>query len=458
MLEKIRQLICRLLGIKAEAQSAEPDKYVQQYEDITGENITATIAGKLAMLTFADSSLAVDTTAGKRAELIQSVLDPLWQRGPGIVAQALGKGGKVLVPTAHNGHIDVYAIDQNRMVVRRMDGEKIVEASLLSDVAVQNDRIYYLLADYVLEKDVQTIRYRVSDTSGAEYPLTDVAKWASTEPEYHIAGVDRLLFGFLRCPRDNRRDDHVHGVPITYGAENDLAELVEHMRTYRREFKLSRMMLGLDSSLWKYGRDNAPTSIDQVKQSVQDGDSPFVPIDSMVIDGKTPWQQYAPAIRYEAMEARYSSLCRRLEKACGLSQGVLTERQSVNYANKDEVRAAQYDTFAVVTAIRLNWEKALDDVAYAVDVLAEYFGLTPAGARNQYEIAYDWDTSLVESSTEAFAQLSDLQSRGAASRAELRQFVRGGSLKEAQQAVDEIRAMGENSLDALLTGGAAGDD
>lgn len=64
----------------------------------------------------------------------------------------------------------------------------------------------------------------------------------------------------------------------------------------------------------------------------------------------------------------------------------------------------------------------------------------------------------MESSTEAFAQLSDLQSRGAASRAELRQFVRGGSLKEAQQAVDEIRAMGENSLDALLTGGAAGDD
>ena len=64
MLEKIRQLICRLLGIRAETQSAEPDKYVQQYEDIKGENITATIAGKLAMLTFADSSFTVDTAAG----------------------------------------------------------------------------------------------------------------------------------------------------------------------------------------------------------------------------------------------------------------------------------------------------------------------------------------------------------------------------------------------------------
>ena len=266
---------------------------------------------------------------------------------------------------------------------------------------------------------------------------------------------NRLLFGYLRCPRDSRKDAHVHGVPITYGAENDLQELVEHMRTYRREFKLSRMMLGLDSSLWKNAGTSGPTNIDQVNQSVQDGDSPFIPVDSMVIDGKTPWQQYSPAIRYEAMEARYNSLCRRVEKACGLSQGVLTERQGVNYANKDEVRAAQYDTFAVVTAVREAWERALDDVAYAVDVLAEYFGLTPAGARGQYDIAYDWDTSLVESSTEAFAQLSDLQSRGAVSKAELRQFVRGGSLEEAQKAIAEIKASGENSIDALLssTGG-----
>ena len=457
MLEKIRQLIQRLLGVKAEVQSAEPDRYVKHYEDIKGENITAIIAGKLATLTFADSTCTVDASKGKRAELIQSVLDPLWQRGPSIMAQALGKGGKVLVPAVHAGHIDVYAIDQNRMVVRRMDGEQIMEASLLSDLVVRNDRVYYLLADYVLEGDVQTIRYRVADEAGAEYPLADVPEWADTAPETSIAGVDRLLFGFLRCPRDDRRGGRAHGVPITYGAEADLEELVEHMRTYRREFKLSRMMLGLDSSLWRYGHDSAPVGIDQVKQSVQDGDLPFIPVESVVIDGKTPWQQYAPAIRYEAMEGRYNSLCRRLEKACGLSQGVLTERQSVNYANKDEVRAAQYDTFAVVTSARQSWEAAIADVAYAVDVLAEYFGLTPAGARDQYEVTYDWDTSLVESSVEAFEQLSELQSRGAASKAELRQFVRGGSLEEAQQAVDEIQARGEDGLGALLTG-AAGDD
>jgi hypothetical protein len=188
-----------------------------------------------------------------------------------------------------------------------------------------------------------------------------------------------------------------------------------------------------------------------IKRTAQDSDSPFIPVESMVIDGKTPWQQYAPAIRHEAMEARYNSLLRRVEKACGLSQGILTERQSVNYANKDEVRAAQYDTFSVIRAMRAAWEAAIADVAYAADVLAEFYGLTPAGERGRYEIAYDWDMSLIESSAETYAQLSELQSRGMLSKAELRQWVRGGTTEEAQAAIDEIGSSdGESAIERLL--------
>ena len=86
------------------------------------------------------------------------------------------------------------------------------------------------------------------------------------------------------------------------------------------------------------------------------------------------------------------------------------------------------------------WEQGLDDMAYAVDVLAEHFGLTPAGARGEYAVGVDWDMSLFESAQETFQQLSELQSRGMMSKAELRQWVRGGTLEEAQAAVDEIAA------------------
>lgn len=400
------------------------------------------------------------TTAGKRADLIRGVVGGVWAKGPGIVAQVFGKGGKALVPTVVGGRVEVRAIDQNRVVIRRMEDTRIMNATILSDVYIREYDVYYLLADYsVGETGVQTIRYRACMQGGAEVSLTSIPPWAEIVPEYSIANTDRVLFAFLRCPRDNRREFCAYGVPITYGVEHDVAELVEHIRIYQREYRLSRMMLGLDSSLWRNRTDmsnaNAGVTIDQIKRTVQDSDSPFVPVESMVIDGKTPWQQYAPAIRTDAMETRYNSLLRRVEKGCGLSQGILTERPALNYANRDEVRAAQYDTFATVKAMRDAWEAAIGDLAYAVDVLAEHFGLTPSGARGQYEITYDWDASMIESSTETFQQLSELQSRGMVSKAELRQWVRGGTLEDAQAAVDEI-AQENASLGGILATDAEG--
>lgn len=460
MLERLKNLIRRLFGIQINPQPREPDDYTRRYEDIGGENITATIANKLAMLTFADSACNIDETAGKRAELIKGVVDDVWRNGQGIVAQVFGKGGKALVPTVNGDRIDVHAIDQNRVVIRRMENDRILDATILSDIYAREHDLYYLLADYSVDDGgLQTIRYRACMQGGAEVSLTSIPKWADVAPEYTISNTDRVLFAFLRCPRDNRRDLHVHGVPITYGVENDIAELTEHIKIYQREYKLSRMMLGLDASLWRsrLRNDNATdigtgVSIEQVKKTVQDAETPFIPVESMVIDGKTPWQQYAPAIRTEAMETRYSSLLRRVEKACGLSQGILTERPTMNYANRDEVRAAQYDTFSTIKAMRDGWEAAIRDLTYAADVLAERFGLTPAGARGQYEIEYDWDTSMIESSAETFAQLSELQSRGMVSKAELRQWVRGGTLEEAQEAVDEI------SKEHTITGLFGADD
>ena len=217
-------------------------------------------------------------------------------------------------------------------------------------------------------------------------------------------------------------------------------------------------MLGLDSSLWRNPNapGNAQMTIDSVRKTVQDGDDPFVPFETSSLDGKGIWQYYAPGIRQEAMEARYQSLCRRLEKACGLSQGILTERQTMNYANRDEVRAAQYDTFSVVKSIRDEWERAMDDLAYAIDVLAERFGLTPAGGRGQYALAFDWDMSLIESTEQTFAQMTELQAGGMVGKAELRRWVMGGTMEENEDAIKQIAAEdggGKSALERILAGG-----
>lgn len=464
MWEKLKGWVRKWLGINLPDEHHPVEKYATDYENIKNENITATIANKLAMLTFADSTMNIsDGTESEvlsaRAQLISDTITGIWENdSEWIVAQMLGKGGKLLIPTVSEGKIHVSVIDQNRMRIISMEGRKVTAATLLVDAQVFNDKQYYLLADYSIENGAQRIAYRIVDDGDHEYAIGSLELWQFITTEITIANTDRLLLAYMRSPRDNRSNSKRYGVPITYGAESVVEELVEHCNIYRREYRLTRPMLGLDSSLWRTaGNQNgsvAPITIDSVRKTVQDGDDPFIPFETSSLEGKGIWQHFAPAIRQEAMEARYQSLCRRVEKACGLSQGVLTERQTMNYANRDEVRAAQYDTFSVVKAVRDEWERGMDDLAYAIDVLAEHFGLTPSGSRGQYEISFDWDQSLIESTEQTFMQMSELQSRGMVGKAEMRQWVMGGTVEEAQKAIQEISNSeeGTSAIDRILSG------
>lgn len=425
--ERLKEWARLRLGSGADGDAAS-DERICAYEDVQKENIAAEIAGKLAALTVADSPLKVTGPENGRTALIRDALTPLWHRDAArITAQALGKGGKVLVPAVCGGRIRISAIDHNRLLIRETDGQRITSCTLLADVCEEGGVRYSLLTDYILRDGAQLIRARVRSDKGEWLPPRLVSRWADVEPEITVDNTDRLLLAYLRCPRDNRTDDCRLGVPITYGAEPVIAELNEHLATYRREYRLSRAMLGLDATLWRrFGKDrNAPVSIAELRRTVQDSDDPFIPVEGANLSERAVWQHYAPAIRHEAMETRLNSLMRRVEKACGLSQGILTERKAVSYANRDEIRAAQYDTFCTVRAMRDQWEAAMEDLAYAADVLAERFGLSPAGGCGRWRLRFDWDTSLIESASEAFQQRLALHSLGLLDGEALREWVLG---------------------------------
>lgn len=428
---------------KKTPEPAQSTTYSEQYEDINAENITATIANKLSSYVYGDSTFLIDGT-GRRADFLRATLDPFWQDElPWITVQAFGKGGMVLVPTVSGGAVSISVANQDRFFITGRRGKTITEATILAEVAeVDGEQFQRWLSYTLAENGSQRIETIVTDEAGLRWPLSKVPAWANIVPEITIGGTDRLLLAFIKCPRDNRVEAKTYGVPITYGAEREIAETAEHLGIYRREFLLTRPMLGLDASLWRSKSDQGAATlmtIDQVRRTVQDSDTPFIPLDSPAMATSATWQYFAPAIRQQDMEARLQSLYRRTEKACALSEGILTERKTLSYANRDEVRAAQYDTFAVISAMRTIVKAAMDDLAYAVDVLAERFGLTPSGARGAYELQYDWDYSLIESTEQTYKQLSDLQTRGGIRLARLAAWVTGDSEEDAQKEIDEAK-------------------
>lgn len=453
LIEWVKNLFKRKARHKEDAYDAQSNAI--DYTNTDKVNLTAVFAGKLANFVVSDSSVDIEGD-GKRAEFINRAIGDVWDTAKKITTQALGKGGKVIIPYIEDGEPRFYVVDQHRVVITEMRGDRITAATIVADMVERGTERFYLLKDYSVSNGVHTIISKAVDDTGVTVDIRSFPEWENIDEEISIANVDRVLFGFLKCPVDNRIDRNLYGVPITYGSEQIIDEIVEHLSIIRREYKLTRPMLGLDSSLWRrrtgavdehgnkipYGRD-----IHDIEMTAQDQDYPFIPIDS--IDGAQPWLMFAPAIRDTAMYSRLMQLFSLLEKSVGTSRGILTERDTAN-ATATEIKAAMYDTYCIVADCRKNWNKVIDDLAYAYDVLAEYYGTTPNGSRGDYTVKVDWDMTMYESSGETFSQLSELQSRGAISKAELRQWVKGGTLEEATEAVDEIAQ--KNQAEAMTLG------
>ena len=444
MFSRFLEFIKRLFGKQQMNASDASDAARQesQYRRIDEINFAAIFGNKLASLALSDAALEVvgadGGSGGQRTDLIADALQEVFGDMNRLCAQALGSGGRVLIPYVADGELRCDVVAQDRMFVHAMRGRRIVNATFVADSVQIDNSTYYRLTDYELEDGGQRIRNRAVDDGGRDVALEDVEAFAGIPEEVFIPGIDRLTFVFLKSPAGSRLEKDVYGVPITYGCDSQIEEIRQHMKLIAREYKLTRPMLGLDSALWKTLPDGS-RSIDSVKATVQDSDMPFIPVENYYGDtGSAPWMIFSPAIRDTAMYNRLDRMFEMLEKSVGVSRGILTQRESA-LATATEIRAANHDTFAFVSNIRDTVQSCMEDLAWCFDVLAEAFGLSPAGSRGDYSINISWDMSLFESSAETFAQYSELHTAGVLSDAELRAWVTGEKPEAAQKAVEEAR-------------------
>lgn len=426
MFQKFIEWVKKLFGkdVYTQTQLKRAAEDEAAYKRIDEINYTAIFANNIANKVATNSTVDVEGT-GQRAELVKRGIDYAWESLRRIVQQTGGTGGKVLVPYMLQGEPLYSLIDQNRLIIHQMRGNRPVSATLVSEEIQVKDKKYYRLTDYELKDTTQVITNRAVDDSGAVVSLEQY--FPGIAEQISVANCDRLLFAYLKCPVDNREDKDVYGVPLTFGAEPIIDEIKEHLKMMSREFRATRVMLGLDPVMW---------NDKETRSTVQnDKDGLFVKLYS---DSEQHlWEIFSPQIRFDPMYARLMQLYADLEKAVGTSKGILTE-PATRGATATEIKAAEYGTYVIVSEFRRNVEQAIRDLAYCFDVLAEYTGATPQGARDNYEITFDWDMSLYESSQETFAQLKTLVDMDLLSGAKLNQYVTNQSINDAQKEIDEI--------------------
>ena len=435
--DKVLQLFGRK-GLDKRSQHNSRN-YKDDYERTERVNFTSIFATALANKTVNDGTMSVKDSQGndsRRSQWIAEGLQKVWEKNKSVVSQALGKGGKVLVPYVQDGKPFVDVIDQSRMVVTAMRGDEITGATLMADIGSKDGKVYYRFADYRLEGNTQIIRNRATNDNGGEVGLDILPEWENIQPEVVINGAEHILFGYLRCPQDSREDKQIMGVPITYGSDEIIRDLYTCLADIRREFSLKKSFVGADDRL--FDKDAKLPESGLFKRFRTNG-----------LKGGDFWEVFDPAIRESSYLARFQQLCGLLESSVGVSPGILTEPRTAG-ATATEIKAANAATFAMVDSIRENIETAFQQTAYALDVLAEAYGATPSGAMGDYQLIFDWDMSMTESSTETFNQLSELESRGLLLPERLVAWTTGMSLEEAKTEVAEAKSRQPKTVDVLL--------
>ena len=393
-------------------------KYAAIYENIDDINFNAIFSNKLANYTISDSVMNIEGE-NARVDLLDKTGQSMWKKAKKITAMAFGYGGVILVPYVKGGKIYYNIVPQSRLTIDETDGELITGATVLAERKVvttpSNQKEYLRWTNYQIKNGNLTILQQFSDGKGNKIPAPDF--WKDIQEIRTITNVDRVPFGFIKSPINNRKSNDKYGVPICYGCDATILEIKVTMKQMIREYELKEAFVGADVTL--FGENNNLTKNGLFKKIDSGRDDFFEVFDPQFRDYTT----------------RLQELYKRLEHEVGTSYGILSEVNSVN-ATATEIKHAMYDTFTICDDMRSNIEKGLEDFFYACNVLANAFNLSPQG---EYSLDFDWSYSLLEDTQTEWSQLTWAKNQGVVSKVEIRQWLYPDeSLEDSQKAIEEI--------------------
>lgn len=417
------------------------------YKNTDDISLTAVMANRLATQVVYGSRILVKGE-NQRAEFIKNIAAKFDKTQMATATEvSLGSGGAIVKPYTDGERIGIDIIDNDNIRICESIGDFIKSCVIIADKFEDDYGNTYVRAECQTLKNIISennqeiptlIIYQMAFKNNKEIPLKTVKAWEDIKPEIIIPNVDRLLFGYYKCPTVNR--DNVNspkGVSITYGAQKVMEKAVSAFYRYNDEFERKEAYIFADKTALQVKRyktieDGSEKIKDKV--TIPNGkDHIFIDMRQSE-DGKLPLEFYSPEIRGDVMKDCVDFDLRIVELICGFSAGILTPPNS-NNATATEIDALKEQTYAFVDRTRDAVEHGTKDLMYAIDVLCNLNNITPIG---EWELTFEWSNELRENLEKKFQRLSYLESIGAYGKDELRVFETKEDIQTAQEKVQEI--------------------
>ena len=343
------------------------------------------IAQEFSRLVTMESEIAC--TGSARADWLMQQARPFLDALPATVETACALGGCVFKPYVQGGRIVVDVVQEDCFFPTTFDTSGHMTGAIFTEQIKRRNAIYTRLEHHEFKDGAETITNKafVSSTSaqlGREIPLTEVPEWADISPDARIENLTRPLFAYFKVPTANRVDRHSPlGASVYALAVDTIRDADVQYGSLLWEYRGGELAIDVDAAAIRQDADGALRMEERDRRLYR----------HLLNGNLNMWNAFAPALRDASYLNGLDAILRRIEFQCGLAYGTISNPQSVE-KTAEEVRASKQRSYATVRLIQQALQDAIEGLFYAMDVYATLYGLAPAGA---YELAFDWDDSIV---------------------------------------------------------------
>lgn len=354
-------------------------------------NLPAAIAGELARLVTAE--MKCNVTGSVRADFLDKQLGAALPQLRTQCEYALAGGGIVMKPYVQGGALGVEFVQPQSFIPLTWNVRGEVTGAAFLEQIQQGNSWYTRIERHMPNAEGYTVTQEAyvstaQHSLGTRTELAAVPRWAELSPQLCVICADGSvpqtpLFAYFKMPFANQEDP---SSPMGVSAYSRAVGLLEQAdRQYTRilwEYEGSE--LAIDASVGAIQMEDGDMRLPRGKQRL------FRELGIDKGDGGDLYSVFSPEIRDGSLFNGLNQLLKRIEFACYLSYGALSDPQNVE-KTAEEVKMSRQRSYSAVCDVQKALEDALCRLLAAMQVYASLYSLAPEG---DYTIAINFGDAI----------------------------------------------------------------
>lgn len=407
-------------------------------DEVESLELGSSIANEFTRLTTLE--MKSEITGSARADFLNEQYNKIKDRLNQNLEIGNAIGGLVFKPYVKDGQLYVDLIKGSCFYPTEFNSSGDVIAGIFTSQITKGENIYTRLEyhkfyEKPLENNIsyviKNVAYKSNNNSilGTKIDLIKIPEWANIQEETAIQYVEKPLFSYYKPPTANNIDpESPIGVSVYARAINLIKEADRQWERIVWEYEASEKAVYVDELATKPSQ-NKKKSFETNKLKGR--------LYKTLNTGKNEadfFKDYSSEIRDEALWRGLNKTLQRIEFNVGLAYGTLSEPNTID-KTATEIKASKQRSYATVSKMQENLQKALENLIYAMDVLTTLYNLAPQGS---YEVSFNWDDSLVvDTEREQTLQMQEVTA-GLRSKIKYIMFRYGLTEEQAQQELELI--------------------